>query len=354
MVLYLYFLPVFVTLINSASSIKPAYPYTRYLDKALVCGIIWVHNDLGVDKMNKWEQAASDLITALKDETDEQAIAELCKELVEEICNQYPNLNSRRVPLSTLRKTVSEKFPATAKQTAAWQYFTTSGKGKKPRWEHVALKYLTLAEKDWDALGGGDRANWKQTQEQKIETTEFQPTTKPQTLTDMNIEQLELDKETKETVEKAVAQSGMSLAEFVKKSLQIYAKTVTGKAKKNEQDLTTVPTSELLDKEYGTHPGRAEELTKRAIRAMMIHNDEIATEKDQKWHINQTAISELIGARANSIQKAMEPFKVAIEDHNSKHELNKYSNRKGKGVDGKPREIYNEIDLRKLVPDGLS
>jgi hypothetical protein len=305
--------------------------------------------------MNKWEQAASDLVTALQDETDEQAIAALCTGLINEICNQYPNLNSRRVPLSTLRKAVSEKFPATAKQTAAWQYFTNSGKGKKPRWEHLALKYLTLAEKDWDALGGGDRASWKATQEQG-ETTEIQQlTTKLQTLANMNIDQLELDAETKQTVEKAVAQSGMDLADFVRKALQVYAKTVTGKTRKHEEDLTTVPTEKLLnDKEFSTHPGRAEELTKRAIRAMTIYNDEVATEKDQKWCITQTAISGLIGARASSIKKAMAPFKVVIDDHNSKHELNDYSNRKNKGVDGKPREIYNEIDLCKLVPDGLS
>ncbi|HBE32654.1 MAG TPA: hypothetical protein DD990_15375 [Cyanobacteria bacterium UBA11368] len=304
--------------------------------------------------MNQWGQAAKDLVTTLEDETDEQVIAELCKELVEEICNQYPAINSRRVPLTTLRKAVSAKFPASPKQTGEQQYFTTSGKGKKPRWEHLALKYLTLAEKDWDALGGGDRANWKATQEQS-ETTEIQPTTKPQTLTDMNIEQLELDKETQETVEKAVAQSGMSLAEFVKKSLQVYSKTVTGKVRKHEEDLTTVATNKLRDdKEFSTHPGRAEELTKRAIRAMTIHNDEVATEQDQKWCITQTAISELIGARASSVQRAMEPFKTMIDDHNSKHELTAYTNRKSKGIDGKPREIYNEIDLCKLVPDGLS
>jgi hypothetical protein len=304
--------------------------------------------------MNKWEQAASDLVTALQDETDEQAIAALCQGLVGEICSQYSSLNSRRVPLTTLRKAVSAKFPATPKQIGEHQYFTNSGKGKKPRWEHLALKYLTLAEKDWDALGGGDRANWKASQAQN-ETTEFQPTTKPQTLADMNIDQLELDPKTQETVEKAIAQSGMNLADFVKKALQVYAKTVTGKTRKHEEDLTTVPTEKLLnDKEFSTHPGRAEELTKRAIRAMTIYNDEVATEKDQKWCITQTAISGLIGARASSIKKAMEPLKVVIDDHNSKHELNDYSNRKGKGIDGKPREIYREIDLCKLVPDGLT
>jgi hypothetical protein len=304
--------------------------------------------------MSKWEKAASDLVTALDGETDEQAIAALCKGLVVEICSQYSNLNSRRVPLTTLRKAVSGKFPDTTKQTAEYQYFTNSGKGKKPRWEHLALKYLTLSEKDWDALGGEDRAEYKASQQQ-TETIDPQPTTKATTLTDMNIDQLELDPETKQTVETAITQSGMELADFVKKALQVYAKTVTGKTRKHEKDLTTVPTEKLLnDKEFSTHPGRAEELTKRAIRAMTIHNDEIATEKDQKWCITQTAISGLIGARASSIKKAMEPFKVVIDDHNSKHELNDYSNRKNKGVDGKPREIYREIDLCNLVPDGLS
>lgn len=304
--------------------------------------------------MTNWKEVAEELVRALEGETDEQEIAALCKAAVQEICDEYDKPNSRKNPLSTLRKVVSEKFPATSRQTAKWQYFTNSGKGNQPRWEHLALKYLTLSEKDWDVLGGDDRAKWKASQQQ-IETTELEPTTKNLTLADMNIDQLELDPETKETVERAIAQTGMELADFVKKALQIYSKTVTGKIRKNEQDLTTVATKKLLDdKEFSTHPGRAEELTKRAIRAMTIHNDEVATEKDQKWCITQTAISELIGARASSVQRAMEPFKTMIEDHNAKHELTPYSNRKGKGEDGKPREIYNEIDLCKLVPDGLS
>jgi hypothetical protein len=310
--------------------------------------------------MTNWKEVGVELVRALEAETDEEEIAALCREVVEEICDEYDKPNSRKNPLTILRKAVSEKFPPTSKQSAKWQYFTNSGKGNQPRWEHLALKYLTLSEKDWDAFGGNDRAKWKASQQQ-IETTEvaptteITPTTKNLTLADMNIDQLELDPQSKETVEKAVAQSGMSLAQFVQKSLQVYAKIVVGRTRKQKEDLTTISTEKLLkDKEFSTHPGRASELTKRGIRAIMIYNDEVATSKDQKWCITQSAVNQLISARANSVQSAMEPFLPMIDDHNSKHELSAYNNRKGRDKDGNPREIYREIDLCKLVPDGLS
>jgi len=42
------------------------------------------------------------------------------------------------------------------------------------------------------------------------------------------------------------------------------------------------------------------------------------------------------------------PHQTRLDDHNAKHDLNPYDNRKGGG-----RKIDLEIDLVALVPDGL-
>jgi hypothetical protein len=85
----------------------------------------------------------------------------------------------------------------------------------------------------------------------------------------MNIEQLELDPETQPTLLSALAQSGMPLPDFIRQAIKVYSKTITGKSQKRGEDLSAVPTDKLLnDPTYSTHPGRAEELTKRAIKAI--------------------------------------------------------------------------------------
>ncbi|MDY7015497.1 MAG: hypothetical protein SVX43_18260, partial [Cyanobacteriota bacterium] len=96
-----------------------------------------------------------------------------------------------------------------------------------------------------------------------------------------------------------------------------------------------------------TTPGRAEELTKRAIRAIMRHNAEIATENNQRWAITQSIIAALIGGRPSSIGKAMKPYQTQIDDHNAKYGINGYTNR------SQERKIDEAIDLAELVPDGL-
>jgi hypothetical protein len=141
----------------------------------------------------------------------------------------------------------------------------------------------------------------------------------------------------------------MALPNFIRQAIKVYAKTITGKTRKQSEDLTTVSTDKLLnDPTYSTHPGRAEELTKRAIKAIKYYNANIATEKADRWCITQSAIASLTGSRATTVGKILEQFKDDIDSHNQTYDLDNYSNRKR----GKP-SIEETIDLTELTPDGL-
>jgi hypothetical protein len=189
-----------------------------------------------------------------------------------------------------------------------------------------------------------DEQPTEQPTEQPIEQPTEQPTEQPieqpteqsteqvlPTLEDMTIEQLELDADTQQTLENALLQSGMALPDFIRQAIKVYAKTVTGKTRKQSEDLATVPTDKLLnDPTYSTHPGRAEELTKRAIKAIKYYN------------------ALLTGSRPSTVGKVLEQFKDDIESHNQSYGLDNYSNRKR----GKP-SIEETINLTELTPDGL-
>ncbi|HYX14897.1 MAG TPA: hypothetical protein VE944_11135 [Nostoc sp.] len=298
--------------------------------------------------MAKWDEVGQELVKKLGSVKKESTIQKLAVAVVEQIRESYEEPNSRRTPLSKVRKAVLEAFPDTETQEHSYQYFTNKGKGNIERYQHLALKYLTLSAEEWDAVGDEARQHWKAQQqdskpEQEIETIQPVQTT----LDDMNISQLQLDADTQAVVEAAIAHSGISLADFVRKACQVYAKTITGKVKQFSEDLTAVSTEELKSDTYKTHPGRAEELTRRAIYALEVHNNN-CTEKSQKWMITQTAIQSLTGSKPATIKAILENYKTRLDDHNAKHELNAYDNRKGGG-----RQIENEIDLAALVPDGL-
>lgn len=300
--------------------------------------------------MSKWEQVGQELVEKLQGVKDESKIQKLAVAVVDQIREHYSEPNSRKTPLSKVRKAVLAAFPDTETQEHPWQYFTNKGKGSIDRYQHLALKYLTLSTEEWDAVGNEARQQWKaqqQTEQQQSEqqTEILQPA--QTTLNNMNISQLQLDAETQQMVESAIARSGISLADFVRRACQVYAKTVTGKLGQYESDLTAVPTEELLTSAtYKTHPGRAEELTRRAIYALETHNNN-CTEKSQKWMITQTAIQSLTGSKPATIKAILERYQTRLDDHNNKHELNPYDNRKP------GRKIDDEIDLAALVPNGL-
>lgn len=290
-----------------------------------------------------WEIRGKKLVEDLQSVTDIQLIESLSKQVVEEIINKYPNLNSRKNPLQDVRKAVSEAFPSTEKQTSQNQYFTDTGKGNIPRYDHLALKFLTFSTEDWNALGDETRLQY---QEKLTELTQSNQITSF-SLSSMNIEQLELDSETQECVLKALNHSGKTLPEFIQQACKVYANTINGKQKVADTDLTNVLTKDLIDvnnNDYKTHPRKIEELTLRAISAIQKHND-MSTEINQKWFISGTAISELTGSRVQAINEVLKKRKTMLDDHHLKHGLTPYTNRRG-------RNISDDIHLAELVPDG--
>ncbi|OUL23821.1 hypothetical protein BV378_20625 [Nostoc sp. RF31YmG] len=314
--------------------------------------------------MSKWEQIGQELAQKLQGIKTESKIQKLAVAVVDQIRETYTEPNSRKTPLSKVRKAVLATFPDTETQEHPWQYFTNKGKGNIERYQHLALKYLTLSSEEWDTVGNEARQQWKaqqqaqQTEQEQAQEPEQEPQQQPEipqpaqtTLDDMNISQFKLDSETQQMVENAIAHSGMNLADFVRRACQVYAKTVTGKLGQYESDLTTVPTEDLLSSPtYKTHPGRAEELTRRAIYALETHNNN-CTEKNQKWMITQTAIQALTGSKPATIKAILEKYKTRIDDHNGKHEISiketPYQNRKA------GRKIDEEINLAEIVPTGI-
>lgn len=283
------------------------------------------------------EKLASKLVGA----KSEQEIKNLCIEAYKELESLVAS-GSLKVAVTHARKAILARFPNKEINTKNY-YFTISGKGNIERFEHLALYYFSNDSERWE------QPRIEHEKSTSLETEKITPQVNTQqiTLETMNISQLGLDLETQQMVEKAVNYSGVSLADFVRKALQIHARTVTGKAEQHQSDLTLIPTTELLSSTtYKTHPGRAEELTRRAIYAIETHNNK-CTEKSQKWHINQTTIQSLTGSKPATIKTILEKYKTQLDDHNTKHELTPYDNRKT------GQKVADDIDLALIVPDGL-
>ena len=279
------------------------------------------------ERMNA-NQVGRELAQQLQNLTSEPEIEEIAHSVVEKILAEFDSAPQRKNALDSIKKQLKKTLVAT----------------------HPVFQFLSL-RKSLSASAVSISTSPASTTSESSVTSPVKAKVEPKLLTlkDLNISQLELDAETQGIVEQALNQTGMDLAEFVQRSLQVYAKTVTGKTRKQGEDLSQVSTSDLLNEDkFRTHPGRVEELTKRVIRAMMIHNDEVAVDNDHRWAITQSVITEITGSRASSVKPIVEEFKTMIDEHNAKYDLNNYSNRKGKG-----RDITQEIKLVDLVPDGI-
>lgn len=301
-----------------------------------------------IDIMQEFIALGKELAAKLKGIENEVIIKELCDEVKKTVYSSSENEGTIKNRMVVVRKQLKAAYPDTETQQHPWQQFTNSGKGNIERWEHLAFKYLPAGDKKQSEQQSEQQINI-QPDKQLNKQSQSKAIQQKTTLDDMNISQLQLDAETQQIVESAIVHSGMSLADFVRRACQVYAKTVTGKHGQYESDLTAVPTEELLTSAtYRTHPGRAEELTRRAIYALETHNNN-CTEKSQKWMITQTAIQSLTGSKPATIKAILERYQTRLDDHNNiKHELNPYDNRKP------GRKIDDEIDLATLVPDGTS
>ncbi len=289
--------------------------------------------------MPTWGQTGKEIATKLEKMTDEESIKALALEALKEIKDRSETPDKRTNALKMVNREILKKFPRKESQSKCY-YHDPTGKADLPKWRHLIFKYLTLDSADWQAVREESQVEPTQPTEQPTE----QPTA---TLKSMTIEQLELDPETTTILKDALEQSGMELAQFIQQAVRVYAKTITGKTKKRGEDLATVPTDKLLnDPSFSTHPGRAEELTKRAIQAIKYFNANVAVEKSDRWCITQSAIAKLTGSKPATIGKILEQYKDEIETHNQTYGLNDYSNRK------RDKKI-EDLNFAEYVPDGL-
>jgi hypothetical protein len=323
--------------------------------------------------MASWGQKGRELNEQLKEVTDENAIKALANGTLQDIY-QLSSADERANALKQINRELLKAFPRSESEIPGY-WHDPKGREAQPKWRHLIFRHLTLDARDWDKVGTetrkGAREEWKETQptEQPIEqTTEQvteqateqvveqakkqrkprQPKQPKQTLKTMTIEQLELDTDTQAILTNALEQSGMALEEFIKQAIKVYARTVTGKAKQLSEDLANIPTQDLLNNpKYSTHPARAEELTKRAIRAIKFFNANKATENADRWMITQSAIASLTGSRQGTIKQILEQYKDDIDSHNQTYGLNPYSNRKP------GKDITEIINLAELVPNGV-
>jgi hypothetical protein len=291
-------------------------------------------------EQKKWGEVGRELAEKVKEATDEEVIKSLGEAASREIFNRESTSEGRANALKMMNRELLKHFPRLRSEASAY-WCDPKGKESLPKWRHLIFKYLTLSSSDWDEVGDEARLEWKATQTE-------QPT-EQLTIQAMTIPQLDLDADTQEILESALAQSGMDLADFIKQAVRVYAKTITGKTRKQGEDLSTVSTAELLsDARYRTHPGRADELTKRAIRAIKIYNSEIATENAARWMITQSAIASLTGSRQATIKEVLPKYQTSIDDNNLNPDwgLTPYTNRK-------PVKIEDAINISELVPDGI-
>jgi len=307
-----------------------------------------------------WRGLGREIAVQLEGLTDESAIRDIALATIEKIKAGEELPDKRENAKKGISDEIRKKFPRLKSRSECVKanclecyYHDPASKGEQGEWRHLIFKYLKLDSADYDAIGGESRAQWKAQQQKETEQQqqEVRQQAKPVSPVSeaLTIDQFQLDSESQQLVQEAIALSGMTLADFTRQALRVYAKTITGKTRKQSEDLATVPTDKLLNNPtYSTHPGRAEELTKRAIKAIKYYNANIATEQADRWCITQSAIASLTGSRASTVGKVLEQFKDDIESHNQSYELDNYSNRKR----GKP-SIEETINLAELTPNGL-
>ena len=251
-----------------------------------------------------WGSIGKEIVEQLERSIGETALKKLGQATINKIYEREQTADGRDKALKMISREILKKFPRMDSETKGY-WHDDRGKANLPKWRHNIFKYLTLDRSDWDAVGDESREQWQaQQQEIKEKSLSSSPKAKSKSLTldQLTIEQYQFDSESQAIVENVFPLTDKSLPDFTRHAVLVYAKTISGKARKQSEDLTTVPTENLLnDQTYSTHPGRAEELTKRAVRAIKLYNSTIATENADRWYISQSAIVALTRSRPSTV-----------------------------------------------------
>lgn len=93
------------------------------------------------------------------------------------------------------------------------------------------------------------------------------------------------------------------------------------------KDWESVPSDELRKSKLS---GVADEKIRRSFVAITKYNDYTAKDTNDKWAVNNRALRQLSGAHGDLVKNWMERHQIPIDDHNAKHGLNQYHNKRHK------------------------
>jgi hypothetical protein len=296
----------------------------------------------------------SEFLGAVVCATEEKHIRAACEEIKDAVIASYPHTpNSRRKPMAEIREAIRGRFPAQEGKSEQEKvpfpyYFTCSGKGSVPRWEHLAIKYLKEdwnPQQDWsDVESASDTVG--ESQEQEMATPTEPPIVNREPELDI-LAYAELNEQELEDVKQAIGDADVK--EWAKQAMLQRANAINALQKRLNEDLSMVSSSELMnEKKYRTNTNATLELVKRAVRVIKDWN---YNHPDQKWCITNKLISEVSksvdrdgkGVTVKAIAKAVEG--MDLESYNKAQDLTTVMNRTLKGSLGEPSALMSIKDV---------
>ena len=291
-------------------------------------------------KTPTWKDAMPEFNEAIASAKSEKQIKVACLQIKQAVLDAYPDTpNSRRNPMSSIRKSVREKYPAQSGKSPHEDvpfpyYFTDTGKGGVERWEHLAIKYLV---EDWNLKDDlSDTISPVPSEEEQSENITPAPMneTRRDILNEVGLEGEELD-----TVKQALGDA--DIKEWVKQAILQRAKAINALHERLNEDLSMVKSDELMnDRKYRTNPNASRELASRAVRAIKHWN---YSQPEHKWCITNKLISELTGVTPKAIAKVVEG--MGIEDYNAMQGLTPVVNRSRKAAVGSISDVVSIADM---------
>jgi len=293
-------------------------------------------------KTPAWKDAMPEFVEAIACAKNEEQILKACAGIKQAVVKSYPDTpNSRRNPMSSIRKAVREKYPARSGKTPHEgvpfpYYFTDAGKGRVERWEHLALLHL---QEDWNLKDDLEKSETITPVPSTLSQSEnITPALSTSTSIDIFTE-VGLEGEELAAVRRAIGDDDIN--EWVKQALLQRAKAINALHERLNEDLSLVPSKELMnDKKYRTNPNASKELASRAVRAIKEYNSQ---SPEHRWCITNKLISELTGVTPKAIAKVVEG--MGIEDYNAMMGLTPVVNRMTKAAVGSMSSVVSIVDV---------
>ena len=277
----------------------------------------------------KWVEEMPTFLGLIESASDEGEIRKACEHIKQVVVESYPTTpSSRRKPMNEIRKAIRERYPAqkgkSIHETPSFPYyFTNTGKGSIPRWEHLAINYLN--------------EEWNQKKDEEV-VKESKPVV---VKTEFSIfDYVGLSGDELEAVKTAIGEA--EIKDWVRQAMLQRANAINALNERLDEDLSMVPSEQLMnDKKYRTNPNACRELTSRAVRAIKDWN---YNHPEHKWCITNKLISQLTGNTVKAIARAVEG--MDIDSYNSHHDLQPVNNRLTKAAVG---DISENVSIKDVL-----